>query len=451
MAPELDQLARLALVGSEPRWRHNLSLSGNGAAAQTYRSLEGNGSRRLRVPHLRMLMPGHLAPVAVDALRIRVRERPVAVHVGAAIKWLCSAQDAAGDGVSASYSLSRGWLPPYPETTGYIIPTFLDCATMSDDRNLRERALRMADWELGVQLESGGIPSGVQTNGASSEQNDFVTTAPSVFNTGQVVLGWCRAYQETGDGRYLDAARRAGRFIVDSQDDDGAWRRNLSPIPTSPLRTYKARVAWSLAALYEATNDKMFSDAAIRALDWTVTQQRPNGYFENAGFDSGQDPLTHTIAYCVEGLLEGGVLLGNEAYVVAASRALDALMRRFEIKGYLAATFDSRWRETADYECLPGNAQIARAWLRLYQITQDPRYLSSALKLNRRLKRLQLLAPIGKGITGGIKASHPIWGSRGDHYARFTYPNWGVKFFIDSLLLEESLMAPLEGREASPW
>ena len=407
--------------------------------------------RRPGAAYLRVLMPGHLVPVAVDALRIRVRERPVAVHVRAAIEWLCSAQDAAGDGVSASYSLSRGWLPPYPETTGYIIPTFLDCAAMDDGPNLRERALRMADWELGVQLDGGGIPSGVQTNGAPRRQSDLELAAPSVFNTGQVVLGWCRAYQETGDVRYRDAAYRAGRFIVESQDDDGAWRRNLSPIPTALLRTYKARVAWSLVALHEATNEKEFADAAKRALSWVVTQQQPNGYFENAGFESGQDPLTHTIAYCVEGLLEGGDRLGCDEYVVAAAQALEALMRRFEIKGYLSATFDNRWRETASYECLPGNAQIARAWLRLYQITRDPRYLSSALKLNRRLKRLQLLAPIGGGITGGIKASHPIWGSRDGHYARFTYPNWGVKFFIDSLLLEERLMAPLEGREAPPW
>ena len=412
--------------------------------------MEQNALRRPGAAYLRILMPGHLVPVAVDALRIRVRERPVDVHVRAAIGWLCSAQDAAGDGVSASYSLSRGWLPPYPETTGYIIPTFLDCAAMDEGRNLRERALRMADWELGVQLDNGGIPSGVfQTNGTPNDSVDHKLEAPSVFNTGQVVLGWCRAFEETGDVRYRDAAYRAGRFIVESQDDDGAWRRNLSPIPTAPLRTYKARVAWSLAALHEATNEPVFAEAAERALSWVVTQQRPNGYFENAGFESGQDPLTHTIAYCVEGLLEGGDRLGRDEYVAAASRTLDALMRRFEIKGYLSATFDSRWRETSSYECLPGNAQIARAWLRLYQITRDPRYLSSALKMNRRLKQFQILAPIGRGISGGIKASHPIWGSRSGHYARFTYPNWGVKFFIDSLLLEQSLMAPLEAHEAT--
>src|SRR5687767_10751398 len=49
----------------------------------------------------------------------------------AAIDWICRAHDASGDGgVARSYSLAyhpffrrRGWMPSYPETTGYIIPT----------------------------------------------------------------------------------------------------------------------------------------------------------------------------------------------------------------------------------------------------------------------------------------------------------------------------------------
>jgi hypothetical protein len=55
------------------------------------------------------------------------------IHLGEAMSWLCRAQDAGGDGgVSRSYALRhmrahgrRGWLASYPETTGYIIPTFL--------------------------------------------------------------------------------------------------------------------------------------------------------------------------------------------------------------------------------------------------------------------------------------------------------------------------------------
>ena len=47
------------------------------------------------------------------------------VHLESALKWLCQAHEKGACGVSAGYSFFRGWLPPYPETTGYIIPTML--------------------------------------------------------------------------------------------------------------------------------------------------------------------------------------------------------------------------------------------------------------------------------------------------------------------------------------
>ena len=42
--------------------------------------------------------------------------------------WLCEAQDrsrSADGGVARDYSLVKGWATSYPETTGYIVPTFI--------------------------------------------------------------------------------------------------------------------------------------------------------------------------------------------------------------------------------------------------------------------------------------------------------------------------------------
>jgi len=45
-------------------------------------------------------------------------------HVRSAVAWLGAAQRASGGGGFAhSYHLLRGWERPYPETTGYILPT----------------------------------------------------------------------------------------------------------------------------------------------------------------------------------------------------------------------------------------------------------------------------------------------------------------------------------------
>jgi hypothetical protein len=68
--------------------------------------------------------------------------------------WLCAAQDSYSEGgVAAFYDIRLGnWGPLYPETTGYIIPTFYDSANFLNDSAYRERALRMANWLLTLQL-----------------------------------------------------------------------------------------------------------------------------------------------------------------------------------------------------------------------------------------------------------------------------------------------------------
>ena len=50
-------------------------------------------------------------------------------HLLAAAEWLERAQSTTGDGgVSGRYRLDSGWTSSYPETTGYIVPTFLRLA-----------------------------------------------------------------------------------------------------------------------------------------------------------------------------------------------------------------------------------------------------------------------------------------------------------------------------------
>jgi len=109
-------------------------------------------------------------------------------------------------------------MPSYPETTGYIIPTVFDYARESGREELFNRAARMADWECDVQMINGAVQGGTVSD----------PPTPAVFNTGQVIFGWVRAFQETGTERYLASAVKAGEFLVSGQDPDGAWRKNLS-------------------------------------------------------------------------------------------------------------------------------------------------------------------------------------------------------------------------------
>jgi hypothetical protein len=351
-------------------------------------------------------------------------------HLAAAMAWLVRAQDATADnGVSRSYTLRympsqsrRGWLNSYPETTGYIIPTFFDYAALAGDPGFRDRAVRMAEWEAGIQMESGAVQGGVI---------GFPPT-PAIFNTGQVLFGWARALRETGNSDFAAACRRAADFLVGAQDEDGAWRRHGSRYARAGVNLYDARSAWGLLEAWGATGEERFRSAARRNLDYVVGRQHANGWFPDCCLDDNERPLLHTIAYTMEGLLESGLLLREPRYVEAARRAADALLPLLRPDGSLAGRFDASWRPAAGWSCLTGDAQTGIVWLRLHQHTGDARYAEAAGVLLRFVASTQDLVAADPGVRGGIKGSHPIWGG----YAAYEYLNWAAKFFADALILQ---------------
>ena len=355
-----------------------------------------------------------------------------------AIDWICRAQDASGDGgVARSYALTyhpyfkrRGWLPSYPETTGYIIPTVFDYAERTGRDDLFARAVRMAEWECEVQMPSGAVQGGTID----------APPSPAIFNTGQVLFGWVRAYEETRNDRFLVAATRAGDFLLQAQDRDGAWRKSLSNFASSamPSYTYNTRSAWGLLLLAEASGLEAYRDAAVRNVEHALGQQRESGWFANNCLYDPVRPLLHTIAYSLRGILEIGIAIDNERYIAAARRAADALLARQRKDGSLAARFDERWQDAADYSCLTGNAQMGTVWARLYDVTGDERYLFGVRKANRFLERVQWSGTGNPGLDGGISGSYPLHGL----YGRFEVLNWAVKFFADSLMFERAAVEP---------
>src|SRR5712691_2649376 len=122
-------------------------------------------------------------------------------HLVAAAQWLGRAQDASLEGgVCGRYRLALGWTSSYPETTGYIIPTFLALARELGDDRFQERAARCVDFLLGLQLPDGAFPAG------EIHEN---TDQPSVFNTAQILGGLVAWHAVARDPRALAAAHRA--------------------------------------------------------------------------------------------------------------------------------------------------------------------------------------------------------------------------------------------------
>jgi hypothetical protein len=350
-------------------------------------------------------------------------------HFQKTAEWLCRAHDSSGDdGVSRGYSAAKnsvrgrkGWQPSYPETTGYIIPTMFEISRILSDKSYSERALRMADWECGIQLASGAVMGSVVS----------APPSPAIFNTGQVIFGWLAAHKDSGEGKYLKAASRAGDFLLAVQEADGGWLKGNSRYALNRATTYNARVAWALIMLGRATGREAYVSAGRRNIDYAIGKQIENGWFRDNCLNDPDNPLLHTIIYATRGILESGICLNEQRYIEASLKTLDALIERQRPDGGIPGRLSSNWSSTADWDCVTGDAQAAIAWLRAYSISGVRKYKDAGRKAIEFIKRTQNLEHPNPGIRGGVKGSFPFDGP----YGKFEMLNWAAKFFCDALML----------------
>lgn len=366
------------------------------------------------------------------ALRDRLPLRRKVVGPDAALdavmEWVARAQDHSGcDGVSAYYDLrSGGWAAAYPETTGYLIPTLFDYAQVSGKSDFRRRALRMADWETAIQFPEGGVQAGTL---------DARERVPTIFNTGQVLFGWERAYRETGEARYADSLRRAADWLLACQQEDGAWCCFSSPFSNAGVNTYNTRTAYGLLRAGQLLADDTYIAAARRNVAWACSTALPNGWLPNNCLEDNERPLTHTIAYAVRGILEVSAALGDAAGLDLASRAARAVADAQRADGALPGRLNRDWLASVSWSCVTGNAQMAIIWLRLTELGAESALRANAARAIDFCVRQVDIASTNPGVRGGVKGSFPLDGG----YMGYRYPNWAAKFLADALMLRSSL------------
>jgi hypothetical protein len=336
--------------------------------------------------------------------------------------------------------LDRGWTSSYPETTGYIVPTFLALARELGDNCFVDRAARCVEFLLRLQLSEGAFPAG------EIHEN---TARPSVFNTAQVLCGLLAWHAATHDLRALVAAHRAADWLVSVQDTDGAWRKHVY---LDAAATYHAHASCWLAEFGRHSGTPTYREAAVRHLEWVLRHRdSQTGWFDLAGFTADEHAarraLTHTIAYTLWGVLRTSEILGRDDGVAAVRHAALAIARRLELSGRLPAILDYRWRGQADYACLSGNAQMALVWMRLHRGDYGAVLLNAAFKALDHVKRAQPMFARDRHIRGGVAGSDPIWGQ----YLYNAFPNWATKFLVDALLEKIWLVKDLPHRRRGTW
>lgn len=348
------------------------------------------------------------------------------IHLKATMEWIASAQDVCGgEGVSCVFSLKNGWGVAYPETSGYILATYLAYADYSNDKSYIDRAVKIGDWEIDIQAANGGVFSSTELK------------QTRIFNTGQVILGWCKLFEYTGDKKYLEASIRAGNYLLEDQEADGTWRHDTY----CGARTYHSRVDWALLRLAQLSGEQRYVSAAVNNLRWVLQQQQPNGWFAHCGFNN-DPPVMHVIVYTLRGLLECS-LMNNTAVddlevLSAVIKTTDALCQAMQtqivanVDGMVPTSFDENWQSQALDSCLTGNAQLVCFLYVLAHSIGNQKYREIADKVLSVTKRAQLIDTSLSSIKGAIPGTYPI--SHG--YLYNAYPNWAAKFFADALLMK---------------
>jgi hypothetical protein len=346
--------------------------------------------------------------------------------VDACMAWLVRAQEQSpthDGGVARDFSLLRGWSSSYPETTGYIAPTFFEYAELRALPGVADRAFRMLDWLVSIQFPEGAFQGG---------RVDMHPKVPVTFNTGQILLGLAAGARRRE--QYVEPMRKAAAWLRDTQDVDGCWRRHPSPFAADGEKSYETHVAWGLFEAARILPDEGFAESAQRNIRWTIGRQSGNGWIADCCLNDAEAPLSHTLGYALRGLVEAFRFTRSEEFLRAARRTSDALVQVISPDGRLAGRLHEDWTAAVSWTCPTGSVQIAHSLLLLYSETGCRAYLDAGRALNAFVRRT-VRTDGNVDTRGGVKGSFPIHGD----YERYEYLSWAAKFCVDSNLAERAL------------
>lgn len=343
-------------------------------------------------------------------------------HLEATAAWLLRSIDNDEGGSCAYFSAPTGWSRPYPETTGYLIPTLIELSAALRGYEGTERAVALGEWLLGIQDAEGWWRGGTHPPKDDGK--------PSVFNSAQVLHGLVALAETTGEDRWLESASRCLDWLRSGIGASGLWEHTDYRSAVTP--SYYTFAAWPMIEAADRTDDDAAREAGEGVLRAIAERRLPNGVFAGWAFEEGKAAFTHTIAYTIQGFFESARVLGNwDAYGEPAREALIQMIRRGEIaSGRLPGRIDDNWQPDGSFVCLTGNAQTAICALELDERQTDLRLVNAAARLTDAVCDTQHLRAPLTGVRGAVAGSSPLWGP----YMILRYPNWAAKFHCDALL-----------------
>lgn len=265
---------------------------------------------------------------------------------------------------------------PYPEVTGYYIPTLYQWGEI-------ELARACTRWLMSIQLPDGAFPAPDGT--------------PYTFDTAQIMRGLCAAIDDVPGAR--DSLRRASDWMLTQVAPDG---RLMTPstelwsdIASDLIHTY------ALPPLTEAGE-------LLGVMEYVETARFILDYYKKQEGLVPFNRLTHFHAYAMEALCQLGEF-------ELARRGMAEVARSQRRDGSIPAY------PNVDWVCSTGMAQYAIVWYTLGQ-------RAPADAAMQYLEKIQ-------NHSGGFNGSY----GKGARYIAGAEISWAVKYFLDAWRLRIKL------------
>lgn len=262
-------------------------------------------------------------------------------HISRAVEWLLqSGVQIQSDnrlhhqGFVSWYDSENRTMPyVYSEITGYLAN--LMCGLYDDvqDERLLASARGAGDWLVRTaHPATGGFRC---LYPLQSTRFDYKNSQIYTFDCGVILSGLVNLFRVTREASYLAAGVTVADWLIrDVQQPNGAF------LPVYDIDTgrftasdkewslcagsYHTKVALGLLNLYDVTGSTKYYDAVVRACDFALTFQQPDGRFVSFPSEGGTN--SHPHAYSAEGLWVVGRVLGRDDYLQASAKAVDWLL-----------------------------------------------------------------------------------------------------------------------------
>ena len=275
---------------------------------------------------------------------------------------------------------------PYPEVTGYFIPSLLCWG-------YRELALTYAKWLCSIQKKDGSW-------------YDTFDQVPYVFDTAQILKGLLaiRELYPEADGHI----RRGCDWILTNMDQEGR-------LHTPDQSQWNEEDTSDLIHLYCLT--PLYEAAAVFDIpEYAEKADRIKAYYIQNRMDEimGFRLLSHFHAYVLEALCD----LGETELAKRAMENLEHLQRE---DGMVPAHRDVNW------VCSTGLFQLALVWYKLGDLERGNRALQFACSLQN---------PSGGWFGSYATVEGEVRVSNEKEYPRYftnSEISWAVKYFLDAL------------------